>query len=325
MRGKSLEPTDLSDSKCKMQNEKCKVMKEREVRSGIPHMNRRNALFSVLSILTVWMVYSPLKDLLSSATQGDYYSHIPLIPLASGYLIFLRRERIFKDLKYSHSLGFPVTALGALLYEFGRHHRDGLIPNDYSSLMMFSVVVFWIGGFILFFGTRAARMAIFPLLFLAFMIPVPPTVMDRVIHLLLIGSTEVTYALFGLIGIPVSREGFVFQLPGISVEIAKQCSGIRSSMALLITGILAAHFFLKSAWKKALLVFAIFPIAILKNGIRIVTMSSLAIYLDEKFITQGFLHKSGGFVFYLPALSLLGLILWVLKKSEKRICESDHG
>ena len=308
-----------------MQNEKRSVIKKRELLSGIPHINRRNVLFFLLSIVTVGMVYSPLNDLLSSATQGDYYSHIPLIPLASGYLIFLRREGIFKDLKYSHSLGFSVIAVGILLYELGRRQRDGLIPNDYSSLMVFSVVVFWAGGFILCFGAQAARVAIFPLLFLAFMIPAPRMLMDRIIYLLLIGSVEVTSMLFALTGMPVSREGFVFQLPGISVEIAKQCSGIRSSMALLITGVLAAHFFLKLAWNRAILIFAVFPIAILKNGIRIVAISTMAVYVDEKFITQGFLHKSGGFVFYLPALSLLGLVLWVLKKSEKRIGESDHG
>jgi exosortase len=100
------------------------------------------------------------------------------------------------------------------------------------------------------------------------------------------------------------------------MEIAKQCSGIRSSLALFITGILAAHFFLKSSWKKAIFILSIIPIAILKNGIRIVTLSLLAIYVDERFLTQGFLHKSGGFIFFAPALTLLGLLLWGLRKSE---------
>jgi exosortase len=294
-------------------------------------ITKRNVGFSLLSILAMWMMYSPLNDLLSSGAQSDYYSHIPLIPLASGYSIYLRRKGIFRDSKYSHGIGFAVTALGVLIYEYGKHQSHWLTPDDCSSLMICSGVVFWGGGFIFFFGTKAARMAIFPLLFLAFMIPVPRMLMDKVIYLLLYGSTEVTYILFGLTGIPVSREGFVFQLPGISIEIAKQCSGIRSSLALLIAGVLAAHLFLKSKWKKALMICSILPIAILKNGIRIVTLSALAIYVDEKFITQSFLHKSGGFVFFLPALGILGLILWGLRRTEvedrgtRETKEGGHG
>lgn len=283
----------------------------------ITHINKRNVLFFLLSIGGIWMVYSPLNDLLRSATQSEYYSHIPLIPLASGYLIYLRRKAIFKDSKYSHPIGLPLIVVGVLLYGFGRHQSDKLNLDDYSSLMVFSVLVFWIGGFILIFGTRVFRIAIFPLLFLAFMIPIPSILMDEVISFLLIGSAEVTQQIFKLTGIPFSREGVIFHLPGISVEIARQCSGIRSSLALLITGFLAAHLFLKSGWKKAIFIFSILPIAILKNGIRIVTLSILAVYVDEKFITQGFLHRSGGFVFFLPALALLGLVLWGLRKSER--------
>ena len=76
---------------------------------------------------------------------------------------------------------------------------------------------------------------------------------------------------------------------------------------------------------------SILPIAILKNGIRIVTLSALAIYVDEKFITQSFLHKSGGFVFFLPALGILGLILWGLRRTEvedrgtRETKEGGHG
>jgi exosortase/archaeosortase family protein len=102
----------------------------------------------------------------------------------------------------------------------------------------------------------------------------------------------------------------------MSIEVAKECSGIRSSLGLFITSILGCHLFLRTRWKKFILLLSVFPITVLKNGIRIVTLSSLAIYVDEKFITQSFLHRSGGFIFYIPALFLLGLILWWLRKSE---------
>ena len=130
------------------------------------------------------------------------------------------------------------------------------------------------------------------------------------------GSTEVTDILFALTGLPAFRTGFVFQLPGITIEVAKECSGIRSSLGLFITVVLAAHFFLKTNWTKGVLILSILPITILKNGIRILTLTLLAIYVDEGFLTGGFLHKSGGFLFFLPALGLIGILLYFLRKTE---------
>jgi hypothetical protein len=48
------------------------------------------------------------------------------------------------------------------------------------------------------------------------------------------------------------------------------------------------------------------------------TLSLLAIYVDTKFITDSFLHHSGGFLFYLPALGLLGGLLWWFRKAERK-------
>jgi len=270
-----------------------------------------------MSVVAMGMGYIPLRDLLTSGTQSDYYSHILLIPLVSGYFIYSGRKEIFSDLKYSYTIGIPLLIIGVLLYILGWYQGHRLNQNDYTSLMTFSVVIFWIGAFILFYGTQAFRSAIFPLLFLVFMIPIPSALMDRIIYLLLVGSNEVTHVLFGLIGIPFLRDGFTFHLPGITIEVARECSGIRSSLGLFITSILAGHLFLRTGWKKFILALFVFPITVLKNGIRIVTLSSLAIYVDKKFLTDSFLHHSGGFIFFIPALILLGLILWLLRRSEK--------
>jgi exosortase len=103
-------------------------------------------------------------------------------------------------------------------------------------------VVFLNGGFILSCGLHTFKAALFPLLFLIFVIPIP--LMDGFIYFLQVGSTEFTNLLFTASGVPVFlREGFFFHLPGMSVEVARQCSGIRSSLALLITAILAGTCF----------------------------------------------------------------------------------
>jgi len=118
------------------------------------------------------------------------------------------------------------------------------------------------------------------MLFLLLMVPIPDFLLSRAIFWLRSGSAEVSYALFQLLGVPVLRSGFIFSLPGVTIEIAQECSGIRSSLALVIMGLLAGHLFLRSPWTKAALALAVLPLAIVKNGIRIVTLSLLSIYVD---------------------------------------------
>ncbi|MGB2635881.1 MAG: archaeosortase/exosortase family protein, partial [Candidatus Acidiferrum sp.] len=57
------------------------------------------------------------------------------------------------------------------------------------------------------------------------------------------------------------------------------------------------------------------PLALLKNGVRIVTLTLLSIYVDPSFLT-GRLHKQGGFIFFLLALAMLAPVLKLLEKSE---------
>lgn len=240
-------------------------------------INKRNILFALLSIGAAGMVYTPLRDLLANPERSEYYSHILLIPVVSGFFLFMGRKEIFSNLKYSYSAGIPLIIIGLLLYVLGWSRGQDLNQNDYASLMTFSVILFWIGAFILVYGTQAFRKGIFPLLFLVFMIPIPSILMEKTISLLLAGSTAATHMLFYLTGIPFLKEGAVFHLPGMSIQVAKECSGIRSSLGLIITGILAGHLFLRRGWKKFVLILFIYPITVLKNGIRIVTLSSLAV------------------------------------------------
>ena len=99
-----------------------------------------------------------------------------------------------------------------------------------------SLVVFWIGLVMLFFGVPAVRKLLFPLLFLFLIVPIPQLVVDKCIVALQVASTEATFTLFRWSGVPVLKSGFVLTFPTLDIEIAKQCSGIRSSLILLISG-----------------------------------------------------------------------------------------
>jgi exosortase len=276
-------------------------------------MDRRFLIFAGITIIALALVFDPLHRLQESAGRSEYYSHIVLIPLVTGYLIYLKRKRLLE--KFSHSFGTgAILAVGGIaLYLLGLAQGEKLSLNDRAAILVLSAIIFWVGGFMVLYGWDAFRRAPFPFLFLVFLIPIPDFLMKKIIHALQAGSIEVSEILFTLSGVPFEREGFFFQLPGVSIEVAEQCSGIRSSLALLITSILAGHFFLDRVWKKVFLALLVFPITVFKNGLRIMILSLLGAYVDVGFLTGGFIHKSGGFLFFIPALGLLGLALWALR------------
>jgi exosortase len=184
------------------------------------------------------------------------------------------------------------------------------------TLLIAPLVVLWTGGFVLFYGATAARDGLFPLLFLFLMVPFPPVLLQTANNFLKDGSTETVAALFALTGTPNIRDDYVFSLPYFAIEVADACSGIRSSIGLLITSFLAGHLFLEDCSKKTILALVVLPITILKNAVRIVTLALLAIHVDRSYI-DGQLHHEGGIVFFLLSLGLLAPILVLLARSER--------
>jgi len=278
---------------------------------------KRTALFLAFVAVAGVMFYGPFRDLMKAALRSDYYSHIVLIPLVSAYLLFIRRKEIFADIEYAFVPGAAVAGAGVLLYGLARMVPLGLDKNDFTALVTLAALFFVVGAFILLFGPSAFRAARFALLFLLFMVPVPTVLMDGIVRMLQLGSTEFVALLFSITPVPVLREGIVFHLPNISISVAPQCSGIRSSLALVITAVLAGHMFLRTGWKKWVLVLAVIPVTMLKNGIRIVTLSLLAVYVDKRVLTDSALHTDGGILLFILALCLMAPILFVLRKGER--------
>jgi exosortase len=274
----------------------------------------RNVCFGSLVGLTLAVFWAHLTTLIQFSFQHEHYSHIILIPLVSASLLLLERRRVFSHVETHWAAGLGVLFTGGLLYRLGQNYFASASENDQLSAAILSVVVVWVGGFVLCYGLQALRIGLFPVLFLFLMVPSPDFLLERVVFWLQMGSAEVSYGLFKLVGVPVVRTGVIFSLPGVTIEVAKECSGIRSSLALLIMSLLAGHLFLRPAWKKAILILTTLPLLIVKNGIRIVTLTLLSIYVDPRFLT-GSLHHQGGILFFLLALLLLAPVLRWLQKS----------
>jgi exosortase C (VPDSG-CTERM-specific) len=172
----------------------------------------------------------------------------------------------------------------------------------------------------LFLGRPALRSLAFPLGFLVFMVPFPMVLRTGMETFLQHGSAAVAFGLFKLSGTPVFCEGLRFQLPGFMMEVAPQCSGIHSSLALFITSLLAGYFFLHSRWKRATLALAVIPLALLRNGLRVFTIGQLCVHIGPEMINS-YIHRHGGPLFFILSLVPFFILLFFLMKSDRLPCQ----
>jgi exosortase len=283
--------------------------------TNLARLTSPTTLFAAFTVCLIAAFSGVLRALVAFASGNETASHVVGVPLVSIVLIYTNREFIFASIKAAPGFGAIVGVTGLALAV-----ASGWLASDAQNVLSLRVAGFalaWAGGFIACFGPAAARAALFPLAFLAFMVPPPAALIDAATNVLKVGSTEAVAALFSLTGTPYHRQGFVFALPSVVIEIADECSGIRSSIALLLTSLLAGQAFLRSSWTKILLLLAILPVALLKNAIRIVSLTLLAIHVDPSFLT-GQLHHEGGIVFFLLSLALLAPLFAALRWSEMR-------
>jgi len=276
---------------------------------------RRNLLALLLLFATVAWFWQPLVTLFSLTQQQEHYSHIVLIPCLSLYILYLDRKAIFASREWSPWLGSMLIGLGALGYW---RAVPATYATDQLSMMILALVVMCWGIFVSCFGITLCRKVSFALLFLLFMVPLPSFLLDAIIGFLQRSSAEATDLLFSALGVPVYRQEFVFSLSNFTIHVAEECSGIRSALSLMITSLVAGHFFLRSAGAKMGLVAVVIPLAIVKNAFRIVGLSLLANYVDPTFITNSALHRSGGIPLFLLSLVVLLSIAWLLRRFEKK-------
>lgn len=272
----------------------------------------RATFLLAVSILLWWR---PLAQVAHLALSDEAYTHILLImPLACALLYM---DRTLPGLEPSGSVGSGILWIGAalLIAVCTKWFLTGL-PEDISlSVSVFALVICWVGVFVVCFGKNAFRARLFSLLFLFWIVPLPAIVVDEVIYFLQQQSALAARLMFKAVGVPVTQDGIMLSIPNLDIEVARECSSIRSSILLVIIVMILAHLFLRSWWRKALFVAAAVPLAAIKNGFRIFTITELATRVDPSYF-DGNLHHRGGILFLGVALIAASLLLWLLHWSE---------
>jgi exosortase len=281
-------------------------------------ISRRMLFYAGWILLSCLLFLHPLIEFVSYSLSNENASHLILIPVISAWIVFLERDRIFKAPDSDFSVGSILLAAGAALALAAFSIGSRWSALNQLSTYILALILVWTAGFAFLFGRQTIERARFPIVFLLLTIPIPDFILDKVIYLLQKGSAEIAAVLFDWSGVPVLREGFVFHFASVNIEVARECSGIRSSLALLILTILVSYFYLDAFWKRVVLLIAGLFVMILKNGVRIVTLTLLATYVDPGFL-YGKLHREGGVVFFMLGLLLLAPLVWILQRREPKV------
>jgi exosortase C (VPDSG-CTERM-specific) len=285
---------------------------------ALPLGRRRVIGFVVFLALLILAFIKPLVALTFYVAGASLHSHILLVPFVSAYLLYINWRRLPRH--YDSSFGWAILPLvagvGALVaHSWLRATGQLLSQNDSLALIAFAFVCLLVAGGFAFLGKQWMRAAAFPVVFLFFLVPLPDRAVDALETASKYASAEAASLFFAISGTPVLRDGLVFQLPGITIEVAQECSGIRSSWVLFITSLLASHLFLTSPWRRAILVAFIIPLGILRNGFRILVLGLLCVHFGPHMI-HSIIHHRGGPLFFALSLVPLFILIWWLRRGE---------
>lgn len=280
--------------------------------------------FGIFMALSLLLFHSELSQLIRSTLASEYLSYIPLVLPVAGWLLWAKRKTIFDAGLGARWPGAALLPAGLCVHFAAAKLAQAASPLELQAIEILGIVVVWMGGFILCYGAASFRAAEFPLFFLLLLIPPPPVFLDRVIAFLQRASAGAAYSTFAVLGEPILRQGYVFYLHDTAVEVAGECSGIRSFLVLFIVALLGGHMFLRSGWARVLLALLILPLAIVKNGLRIVALTLMAAHLDPS-VLDSQLHRSGGIPLFFFSLVVVYLMIRLLRRLEGPVSRSVHG
>jgi exosortase C (VPDSG-CTERM-specific) len=270
--------------------------------------DRRTFVYAAFVAVLSLAFLSPLVALFRLAMDEELNSHILLIPVVSLYLAGGQRNHLAKERKAS-PVGWVIFALLAVAV-YGVPKLAGWSAswslNDWLTQSTACYVLLLVGGGFAILGTTWMRVLAFPFAFLIFMVPMPDVFTVGFEELLMRWSAWMAEILFHLTGTSVHRDGQLIELPGMLLMVARECSGIRSTVVLFITSVLASYMFLKSPWHRGILVALVIPLGILRNAFRVLVIGLLCVHIGPEMI-DSWVHHQGGPLFF--GISLVPLFL----------------
>ena len=220
-----------------------------------------------------------LRELAVAVLQREGSSHGLFVPFMTGWFLWRERDRIRQaELGFSPLRGISVIGAGFVLLFLARGSGE-------LALSVLSFLIVASGLVLLLLGNGVFRIASFPLLFLATMIPLPEATYDAVGEWMRATTTTGSVWLMQALQLPVYRDGYAIQLPNTSVFIGTSCSGIRYLLSYFVFSLPYVFLCKKGNTARVVTVLAAFPLAVVAGVLRLSSIY-LAVYFISPVMAQ---------------------------------------
>lgn len=265
--------------------------------------------FACVAGLIGFIFFEGLTELERIWELKEEYSYGYMIPFISLFLIWQRKDLLERVSFNGSWAGFALVVLGFALFMMGNLSTLFLI-------VQYSFLVVVLGLALAFCGWRGFKIIAVPLLFLAFMIPLPAFFLTEISTRLQFISSEIGVWVIRLFGISVFLEGNVIDLGAMKLQVVEACSGLRYLFPLMTLGFMAAYFFKAAFWKRALVFLSSIPVTVLMNSLRI-GLIGVTVEFWGKEMAEGFLHDFEGWAVFMACTAVLVVEMWLLSRIGK--------
>ena len=273
-----------------------------------------SALYTVGALLATIVAFGlayagPARLLVLRWYNDDFYSYAFLIPLISAYMLWSQRERVAASIgRPDYLLGVPtlLVSLAALLV--GR-------AGSFAVLQQLSIIPALAGIVLLYGGRRALRAVSLPLLYLLFAVPIWDVFTDPLHEPFQQLTARIGQWAMTAMGVPSYLNDKVLQLPNVTLEVARACSGINYLISVVAIAIPYSYLSLSRTTRRAAVICFAVIVAILSNGLRVAFIGALQYYgISEPADLHGPYHVLQGMFVAVVGYAALFAGAWFLRE-----------
>jgi EpsI family protein len=156
----------------------------------------------------------------------------------------------------------------------------------------------------------------FPLLILAFIVPLPPYVNRLLTFNLKLAASSLSVLMLRLADVSVLQNGNIIDLGITQLQVVDACSGLRYLMPLILMALLFGYFYCRRWWQNAILLITVIPLSIVVNGLRIFATGMLHVWGHPE-LAENFFHDFSGWIVFMLAGAILFGISLLLRALDK--------
>lgn len=249
-------------------------------------------------ILGLWalLAYPAAIWLIRSWLSNPYYSHGFLIPPIVALLLWRQWPSFATEPRRGDTwpgLLVSVASLGVVVWAM--RWQDYVVAS-------LALIVLLVGILLFLEGWRRLKHWLFPLLFLAFMVPLP--FIDLASPWLESFTARSATSLARLVGIEAAQQGGEITLPNTTIVVGAPCSGLRSLVAMVTVAVGWIYVVKGRLWAKVAMLIAVVPLVALSNVFRVAILLGVAQLFGEE-AALSYYHDWSSPILFLMALGLL--------------------